>query len=148
MLGAVIFMVILLVGCLGLNQQNPKDNVASAKCLGTSVFGENMTVDEMQNNTTICAKLNSSLTIRLNENSRTGNQWHMTASPGLQISDGGVIWYDEKGIPTTAFPGIKGVHEWNVTMINTGVQTVKAILQRPEFITGYEPTFNLTIVVE
>lgn len=146
--GAIIFIIVLSVGCLGLDQQKPKNVIASVKCQETSIIGDGMTVDEMQNNSTICVQLNSTFNIRLKENSRTGNQWHMTASHGLQVSDIGVIWYDEKDIPTTVMPGIKGVHEWRITTKESGFQTVKAILRRPEIITGYEPVFNLTIVVE
>ncbi|WAI01453.1 protease inhibitor I42 family protein [Methanogenium organophilum] len=143
-----VMMVTLAVGCLGLDQQYPEENVTSIECLESSGFGGNMTVDEMQNNSTICVKLHESFTIRLNENRRTGYQWYMTASPGLRISDGGVIWYDEDGNPSPTFIGIRGVREWNVTTVNTGVQTISAIHRRPEFISGEEATFNLTIVVE
>lgn len=143
-----ILVVTLAVGCLSLDQQYPEENVTSIECLENSGSVGNMTIDEMQNNATICAKLHESFTMRLNENRRTGYQWYMTASPGLRITDGGVMWYDEDGNPSPAFIGIRGVREWNVTTVDTGVQTISAIHRRSEFISGEEATFNLTIVVE
>jgi predicted secreted protein len=146
--GAIILLVILGGGCLGTDQQHPKAGVASVKCSESLISGQNMTINETQNNATICAKLNSSLTIRLIDHSRTGWEWFVTASPGLEISDEGVTWYDQVGIPPTSLIEY-GIHEWNVTMNDTGVQTIKAILRFPGIDRQRdESTFNLTIVVE
>ena len=141
-------MVILGVGCLGTDQQHPKAGVASVKCSESLISGQNMTINETQNNATICAKLNSSLIIELTDWERTGWEWSVTSSPGLQITDEGTTWY-ENGTPTTISGLGRGIHEWNVTMNDTGVQTIKAILRFPGTDRRRdESTFNLTIVVE
>jgi predicted secreted protein len=148
MSGVVIFMVLLVVGCLGPDQQPLRADAASIKCSESVMSGQIMTVNETENNATICARLNSSIMIKLSDASRTGYEWSITTSPGLQISDEGVTWYDEIGIPPTSLIEY-GVHEWNVTMNSTGIQTIKAILRFPgREITGDEKKFNLTIVVE
>ncbi len=109
-----------------------------------------MIINETQNNATICAGLNSSLIIHLMDSSRTGREWSVTGSPGLQIVDNGVTWYDEPGVPPESLIEF-GIHQWNVTMVNTGIQTVNGVLQFP---VGNGPgptnkqTFNLIIVVK
>ncbi len=121
-----------------------------------------MTINETQNNTEICAKLNSSLTLELTDGSLAGDQWIMNASPGIQISDEGMTyyWYAQNGtlIDITNRPGMNvtymgsgmghGVDRWRVTMIQTGLQTITATLQ---FYPTPEPrnleTLNWTFVV-
>jgi predicted secreted protein len=144
---AVFLVAVTVTGCLGINQDN-QTYATPAHCTVYQESAQNVIINETWNNATICAGLNSSLTIGLKENSRTGNQWYMSATPGLQVSDTGVIWYDEKGIPDPMKPGINGIHEWTITPEEPGLQKVKAILQRPERSFGSEPTFYLTIVVK
>jgi predicted secreted protein len=86
-------------------------------------------------------------TLQLGENSRTGYQWQLTSSPGLDVVDGDVRWYNEKGLPTR-MPGIKGVHEWNITAKKSGPQTIRAVLQRPERVAGDELVFHLNVIVK
>ncbi len=107
-----------------------------------------MIINETQNNATICASLNSSLLIQLRDASRTGREWIITSTPGLQISDEGAVWYDEKGVPTN-IPGLgKGIHSYIVSMKGNGVQKIKATLQFPgRESSGSEQKFDLTIVV-
>ena len=176
-------MVVLAAGCLGSNGQNPNagnapvhglaplvpgqnitvtqtpaGDTVSAPCPATLVPGQNMTINETQDNAEICAKPGSSLTLELVDASRTGHQWIMNASPGLQITDEGVTFYRYymNGTPLTeeeaeTYNGPvmeRGIDRWNVTMTHTGVQTINANLQ---FYITNEPrtdeTLNWTIVV-
>lgn len=144
----VIFLVILGVGCLGRGQQPGHPDTISVKCPVSLESGQNLIINETQNNATICAGLNSSILIRLPDVSRTGHTWIITESPGLRIYDEGVTWYDEKGTPPISLIEY-GIHEWNVTTKETGVQSIKAILRfsGTENIST-ERTFNLTIIVK
>jgi hypothetical protein len=134
---------------------------ASGKCSESLMPGQNMIINETQSNATICAKLNSSLSIMLGDYTRTGFNWAITGTPGLKITDEGFIfyWYYPNWTPMTTLeasnytgPSIQtSVNEWNVTMVNTGIQTMKGVLIFP----GAPPSapindrvFNLTIVVE
>jgi predicted secreted protein len=114
-----------------------------------------MTINETQNNAIICAKLNSTITIELTDASLLGERWIMNASPGLRITDEGTTfyWYYMNGTPVTdkTYMGSTkghGIDRWNVTMTNTGIQTVNGTLQ---FYASNEPrnlkTLNWTIVV-
>ena len=144
--GVVILIGMLVIGYLAINHQNPEPTITMANCTLFSGFGEILTIDKTQNNATICARLNSSFTIRLNENRRTGCQWYPTVSSGLQISDDKLIWYDEKG-NISVIPGICGVREWNVTTVNTGIQTINAFEQHVGFTNKQPGEFDLTIFV-
>ncbi len=128
------------------------------------VPGQNMTINETWNDATIYAKLDSNLTLELTDGSLAGDQWIINASPGLQISDESTTyyWYHMNGTlfaitnsgmvgnnVTDAGPGWgHGVDRWQVTMTQTGIQTITAILQ---FYPTPEPrtlqTLNWTIVV-
>ncbi|MFA4860980.1 hypothetical protein [Methanoregula sp.] len=148
LLGVIILLAILGVGCLGPGQQPGQPNSASVKCPVSLESGQNLIINETQNNATICAGLNSSILIRLPDVSRTGHTWIITGSPGLQIYDEGVTWYDEKGTPPISLIEY-GIHEWNVTTKETGVQSIKAILR----FSGTENMstdrmFNMTIIVK
>jgi predicted secreted protein len=162
MIGTVI-LIVLVAGCLGSNEQNPNVENASVHCSASLVPGQNMTINETQNNATICAKLNRTFTLELSDASLLGDQWIMNASPGLQITDEGMTyyWYYMNGtlLTTSSMPGMNGsmytgpvmghcIDRWNVTMTNTGIQTINATLQ---FYATNEPrnlkTFNWTIVV-
>jgi len=106
-----------------------------------------MIINETQNNATICANLNSSLLIQLKDASRTGREWSVTASPGLQITDNGVTWHDEPGLPPVSLIEF-GIHQWNVTMRGYGNQAINASLQFPgRESSGSRQRFDLTIVV-
>jgi hypothetical protein len=71
----------------------------------------------------------------------------MNASPGLQISDHGLIWFREKGTPPTS--SIEhGYDEWLVTMNEPGIQTIQVSLHSlGEETENPLETYNLTIVV-
>lgn len=154
--GAVILMVVLSAGCLGSAVQKPP-----VPCSVTLVPGQNLTINETQDNAIICAKPGSTFTLELNDSSQVGNQWIINASPGLQIGQEGMTYYfyDMNGkflstsnspVPDTwAWAYIeRGVDWWNVTMTNTGIQTINGSLQRyiqPEPRTL--KTLNWTIVV-
>lgn len=146
----VMGAVLLAAGCLGSDPQQPQLDAASVKCSESLGSAQNMIINETQNNARICFKQNSSLTIELIDASRLGGEWSVTTSPGLQVSDEGVTWY-ENGIPTVVPGAGRGIHKWNVTMVNTGIQTVNGVLQ---FQGGNGPgpsnkqPFNLIIVVE
>ncbi len=201
--GAVILMVVLSVGCLGSSGQNPNAgnapvpgqttvteqtpnvNNASIHSLTSSVPGQNlpvkptptvdigpvnysalvvpgqnMTINETWNDATIYAKLDSNLTLELGDYSLLGDQWIINASPGLQITDEGMTYYwyalngtliDVTDVPSSVVNGGytgHGVDRWNVTMTNTGIQTINATLQRyiqPE--PRILETHNWTVVV-
>ena len=143
--GAVVFIAVLLAGCLGSGA--PKVDLSSIQCSESLGSGQNLTINETQNNAVICAKLNSSLIIELTDMSRTGGEWAVIASPGLQISDEGTTWY-ENGTPTI-IPGAGiGIRRWNVTIDDSGLQTVHADPQFAGRSSSPVPAFNLTIVVE
>jgi predicted secreted protein len=155
MAGAVIFMVVLVAGCLGSTVQKPL-----VPCSAKLVPGQNMTINETQDSATICAQPGSSLTLELSDSSPAGNRWIINASPGLQISEEGMTWYwyamngtflSTSNVPFSGGPGGDwghGVDRWNVTMTQTGVQTINATLQHyivspPDIL----ETHNWTIVV-
>lgn len=189
MIGATI-LIVLAACCLGSTGQKPDMNNASVQpspslpaqqtvtetatvqqnltvahvtgpCSATLVPGQNMTINETQDNAEICAKPGSSLTLELTDFSTTGSKWIINASPGLQITDEGMThyWYDGNGtlLFTTSgspYPGRSGAAEgqgidrWNITMTQTGIQTINGNLQRyisPEL--GTLKTLNWTIVV-
>ncbi|WP_157677616.1 hypothetical protein [Methanoregula boonei] len=67
--GAVILMVVLSAGCLGSAVQKPP-----VPCSVTLVPGQNLTINETQDNAIICAKPGSTFTLELNDSSQVGNQ--------------------------------------------------------------------------
>jgi predicted secreted protein len=144
-MGMLVFMIVIPAGCIA--QDHSINNRVSAQCEGMSSNGENVTLNEMQNNSTICAMSNSSFKLHLKENSRTGYQWKIGSSPGLEVVDEGVTWFNGNGTPTT-IPGIQGVHSWSIAANGTGIQTIKGVLRRPESSSGFEQLFNLIIIVE
>jgi predicted secreted protein len=145
--GTVILIAVFGAGCL-ISEKNQISEVP-AQCSESLITGQNMAINETQNNTTICATVNSSVTMRLTDWSRTGGKWIVSATPDLRISDKGIIWYDEKGMPTN-IPGLgKGIHTWEVTMNSTGVQKIHAVVTFPgRGSSGPEQTFDVTIIVE
>lgn len=161
MVGAVVLIVVLVAGCLGSNGQKPNVDNTPVYCSVSLAPGQNMIINETQSNATICAKLNSSLSIMLGDYTRTGFNWAVTGTPGLKITDEGYTfyWYYPNWTPMTTLeasnytgPSIQtGVNEWNVTMVNTGIQTMKGALIFPGAPPGApinDRVFNLTIVVE
>jgi predicted secreted protein len=123
------------------------DVTVPAQCQIAVAPDEMVIINETYNNSTICTFADGAFTLQLNENSRTGYQWQLTASDGLQVIDEGVSWYDEKGLPTR-MPGIKGIHEWKIFVNESGVQKIFAILQRPERVTSNEQVFCLNVMVK
>jgi len=143
----IILMMMFGAGCLGTDQHPLKTDVAPVQCSEYSVAGHDMIINETQNNATICASLNSTVIVQLKDSSRTGREWFVTASPGLQIEDNGVTWYDEPGVPPVSLIEF-GIHQWNVTMKDKGVQKIQAVLKFPgREVSGSGQTFDLTIVV-
>jgi predicted secreted protein len=104
-------------------------------------------INETHNNSTICTSSDGPFSLQLNENSRTGFQWKITAGSGLQVVDEGVSWYDENGAPTR-MPGIRGIHQWTIFPKTPGIQRIRAVLQRPEGSTGHEQVFALNVMVK
>ena len=138
MIGTVI-LIVFVAGCLGPTGQTPTVENASVQpspslfptetatvqqnltvahvvvpCSATLGPGQNMTINETQDNAEICAKPGSSLTLELTDYSLLGQQWIMNASPGLQITDEGMTyyWYDMNGtflstsnVPSSGGPG-------------------------------------------
>ena len=146
-MGGVILIVLLGAGCLGSDQQQPQLDAASVKCSESLGSAQNMIINETQNNARICVKQNSSLTIELIDASRLGGEWSVTTSPGLQVSDEGVTWY-ENGIPTVVPGAGRGIHKWNVSMNGSGLQKIKAVQKFPGRETsGPGQIFDLTIVI-
>jgi predicted secreted protein len=153
-LGVILFIILLVAGCLGSDQQHPANAAATVRCTETLVPGQNMTISDAQDNATICAKLNSSMRIELPDPTKTGGEWSMTASSGLQVTDEGLIvrYFNVSGTSLQVPPGGEGLvtytHAWNVTMTGTGVQTIKGYTRFPA--AGRpdpEEKFNLTVVV-
>ena len=153
LVGAVILMVVVSAGCLGSTVQKPL-----VHCSITLASGQNLTINETQDGAVICAPLNSTFTLELNDSSMAGNRWIINASPGLQIGEEWMTyyWYSMNGtfLSTTNVPtGFgddwgHGVDRWNVTMTQTGVQTINGSFQH--YITPEPYTFemhNWTIVV-
>lgn len=147
MISTILLMILITAGCVGFGDERFKDMPAPTQCQNTVDLGGNVTINETYNNSTICTNTDGTFTLQLNENSRTGYQWQLTASDGLQVIDEGVSWYDEKGLPTR-MPGIKGIHEWKIFVKESGVQKIFAILQRPEQVTGNEQVFCLNVIVK
>ena len=147
MISTVLLMIIISAGCIGFDQQKSNNISEPVQCQIAASSEKIVTINETHSNSKVCAKPGSTITIQLKENSRTGYQWQMTASPGLEIVDEGVRWFDENDLPTTIV-GIKAVHEWKISTKEPGIQTIKAILRRPERVTGSESVFNLNVVVE
>jgi len=146
--GAVILVIIIGAGCLGTNPHHPIADAAPVTCSESLVSGQNMIVNETQNNAAICASPNSSLTIRLIDSTRNGHKWTMTASPGLQIADHGLTWFKETGTSPTSFIE-HGYDEWLVTMNEPGIQTIQVSLHRlGEEMGNPLEMYNLTIVVK
>jgi len=145
--GAVILIAVFGAGCLKSEKNQTPE--APAQCSESLITGQNMAINETQNNTTICATMNSSVTMHLTDWSRTGGEWIVSATPGLRISDKGTIWNDEKGMPTN-IPGLgKGIHTWEVTMNGMGVQKIHAVVAFPgRGSSGPGQTFDVTIIVE
>jgi predicted secreted protein len=148
MISTILLMILITTGgCVGFGDERFKDMPAPTECQKTMDLKGNVTINETHNNATICTNAEGAFTLQLNENSRTGYQWQLTASNGLQVIDEGVSWYDETGLPTR-MPGIKGIHEWKIFVKESGVQKIKAILQRPERVTGNEQVFWLNVIVK
>jgi len=154
----IILSVLLAMGCLSSEQQHPAPGTVAAQCTESLMAGHSMTVNETQDGATICAKSNSTFTLELTDASRTGNQWIINASPGLHITDEGVTFYHYymNGTPLTeeeakTYNGPRmelGLDRWNVSIINTGIQTINATLQY--YITSEprtERSLNWTVVV-
>lgn len=153
LVGAAILMVVVSAGCLGSTVQKPP-----VPCSATLVPGQNMTINETQDGAVICAPLNSTFTLELTDAERVGDQWIINATPGLRIADEGVTFYHYfiNGTPLTeeeakTFNGQEmeqDIDRWNVSMTNTGVQTIKATLQY--YVTSEPRTvraLNWTVVV-
>ena len=147
-LGALLLIVLLPVGCLGSGQQHPASSAEAVQCTESLLPGQNMTVNETQNGAVICVQPNSTLTLELSDASRVGAEWSVTASGGLSVSDERTTWIMDNGTATTV-PGLgQGTDIWTVTATNSGVQSLQANLQNP--VTGRTSpiqTFNLTVVV-
>ncbi|MGB7787223.1 hypothetical protein [Methanoregula sp.] len=148
MSGMVIFLFILAGACLWTGQQHPKTDTVPVTCSESLVSGQNMIVNETQNNATICAGRNVSVTIRLTDSTRNGHTWNMKASPGLMIADHGLTWFRENGTQTTSFIE-HGYDEWLVTTNEPGIQTIQvSLLRLGDEMNNPLETYNLTIVVE
>ena len=147
-LGAILLMVLLPVGCLGSGQQHPASSAEAVQCTESLLPGQNMTVNETQDGATICAPLNSTFTLELTDASRVGAEWSVTASAGLSVSDERTTWILDNGTATTV-PGLgQGTDIWTVTTTTSGVQSMQAILQNPAAgRTSPMQTFNLTVFV-
>ena len=144
----VILAAMFGAGCLSTDQHQLTTDSTPVQCSASPVSVEDMIINETQNNAKICTRLNSSLTLRLTDWSRTGREWNVTSTPGLGISDEGSVWYDENGAPTN-IPGLgRGIHTWTVRMNSSGVQKIQAALQFPgRDISGPGERFDLTIFV-
>ena len=147
MISTILLMILITAGCVGFGDEKFKDMPAPTECQKTVALEGNVTINETYNNSTLCTNAEGAFTLQLNENSRTGYQWQLTASNGLLVVDEGVSWYDETGLPTR-MPGIKGIHEWKIFVKESGAQKIKAILQRPERVTGSESVFSLNVIVK
>jgi predicted secreted protein len=152
--GVILFSILLVAGCLGSDPQPPANAAATVRCSETLVPGHPVTISDTQDNATICAKLNSSMRIELPDPTGMGGEWSMTASPGLQVTDEGLIvrHFNVNGTSLQVPPGGEGLvtytHAWNVTMTGTGVQTIKGYTRFPA--AGRpdpEEKFNLTMIV-
>jgi predicted secreted protein len=84
-------------------------------------------------------KPNKSVTLSLNENQRFEDRWKFTNSSGLEINNYFFEWTDYNGTPTNLI-GIRGIHSWNITAVQTGRQTINGKF--------YAQRFNVTIFVE
>jgi predicted secreted protein len=144
--GAIILLAILAGGCLNPDQYHKDTDTMSTQCSDFRGSEQGMIINETGNNAIICVNPESSLILQLNDSSRTGREWHVVASPGLQIEDKGVTLHDLPGIPPVSIIEY-GIHEWNVTLKSTGIQTIKAVLQFPgRENSGTEQTFKVTII--
>ena len=146
----IAFILILVSGisaaCISPGDDGFGDMPSPAECRKTIGSGDRMIVNETDNTSTICTSPDGPFSLQLNENSRTGFQWKISASSGLQVVDEGVSWYDENGAPTR-MPGIRGIHQWTIFPKTPGIQRIRAVLQRPEGSTGHEQVFALNVMV-
>jgi predicted secreted protein len=150
--GMIIAFIIALIwgisaACIAPGDDGFRDMPSPAECGENFDSGSRMIINETYNNSTVCTSADSPFSLRLNENGRTGFQWKITASSGLQVVDEGVSWYDENGTPTR-MPGIWGIHQWTIFPKTPGIQRIRAVLQRPEGSTGQEQVFALNVMVK
>ena len=146
-MGFVILSIIIGSGCLWAGSQHPKADTAPVTCSESLASGQNMIVNETQNNAKICSGRNVSVTIRLTDSTRNGHTWNMKASPGLLIADHGLTWVRENGTLPTSFIE-HGYDEWLVTTNEPGIQTIQVSLHSlGEETENPLETYNLTIVV-
>ena len=100
-------------------------------CSITIPLEEQRVLNETNNGATICVKKNSILQMELPDFSRTGGEWRITKTGGIQLSDEGTVWYDENNVPTT-IPGLgRGIHTWKIRIAEAGTQKIHAELQYP-----------------
>ncbi|ABS55695.1 hypothetical protein Mboo_1177 [Methanoregula boonei 6A8] len=149
MAGIILFIILLVAGCLGSVQQTP----TAVQCTESLLSGQTMSINATQNGAVICAKLNNSIRIELSDPSRMGGYWTMDASPGLQVIDEGIITYysylnrTPSQYPITSAHIERYTHAWNVTVIGTGVQTISGYTSFSGN-TAPHNKFDLTVVVE
>jgi predicted secreted protein len=123
-------------------------NLAGSQCTASVLSGQTIIITETWNNATICASLNSSLTIRLADAGRTGGMWALPPVSGFNISDEGIIRSDGNGI-STGIPGTgTGIHSWNISVTGEGVHHIVAFQESPKReVSQSGRLFNLIVVV-
>ncbi|HII99492.1 MAG TPA: hypothetical protein HA272_09640 [Methanoregula sp.] len=150
LLAVSVCVFIISAGCIDFDRHSDQPMDTIATCSESLISGEDMILNETQNNTIVCLKNGSSFTLQLNERTRVGHAWNLSGSQSLEIRDNGISWFDESGNKTSlrAGPG-KEVHEWTITAQKIGVISLKGYEKYfSGEITGNEKVFNLTIVVE
>ena len=142
-IGIICLMTIVSSGCLGATPGSPQPvQTPPPVPSGTPVQPGHQVVDEEQNKATVNLALNSTVTLKLNENPTTGFQWNLTTTPGL------VVTADNYQPAAPQLMGSGGVHTWDMKAVRTGTEEVKAVYRRSwEPVTGNETTFSMTVIV-
>jgi len=119
----------------------PKPSPAS---VWTPVQVGQLVVTEEQNKATVTIKQNEIITVRLQENPTTGNQWNLIATPGLNVISDKYVPLDTTG----SLEGSGGTRVWDISGTATGEQKIEAVYKRSwEPVAGNESSFLLTVMV-
>jgi len=113
-------------------------------CMQLSMSSGSVIIDEQQNNSIVCLPNGSNFTLKLTDYSRLGVSWNLTMSPGLKVTNYDLHWVNDKGDTVPAGTGYQGWELWDITIMNSGNQTIYGDTM------GASPLkkiFNLTILV-
>ncbi len=97
-------------------------------CTLVPIFYGQQIVNESQNNSTICIKLNETFQIKLHEIVPLNALWQFNLSEGLKITNSSRSFVYPNGTPGVATryeDQFHIIHTWEITAIDTGKQEIK-----------------------